>query len=66
MLNSFKRARLIAGLTQTEVAEKVGVSIVSVHKWENGETFPRVKRLQSVADALHTTVAELLEEERAV
>lgn len=66
MLNSFKRARLIAGLTQTEVAEKLGVSSVAVCQWETGKRMPRVKRLQTVADVLHTTVAELLEEERAV
>lgn len=66
MINNFKRARLIAGLTQTELAEKLGVSSVSVHKWEMGKCLPRVKRLQTVADVLHTTVAELLEEERAV
>ena len=66
MLNSFKRARLIAGLTQKELAEKLGVSAVSIHKWELGKSFPRVKRLHTVADALNTTVAELIEEERAV
>jgi len=66
LINKFKRARLISGQTQTEVAEKLGVSAVTVHKWENGESFPRVKRLKSVADVLHVSVADLLEEERAV
>ena len=66
MLNSFKRARLLAGLTPTEVAKALGVSNVAVCQWETGKRMPRVKRLQTVADVLHTTVAELLEEERAV
>lgn len=66
MLNVYKRARMIAGLTQTELAEKVGVSAVTVHNWENGESFPRVKRLKKIAEALNTTVAELIDEERAV
>ena len=65
-MNSFKRARLIEGLTQGEVAEKLGVSRVSVCKWENGKTLPTAKRLKDVAEALHTTVGELLKEERAV
>ena len=65
-MNQIKRARLIAGLTQTELAEKLGVSSVSVHKWEHGESFPNVKRLKQVADALNTTVGDLLPKERAV
>lgn len=65
-MNKFKKARLIAGITQNELAEELGVSAVTVHNWESGECFPRVKRLRSIASALHTTVEELLDEERAV
>ena len=65
-MNKFKKARLIAGLTQVELAEKVGVSPVAVHRWESGLGLPRVKRLNGIADALHTTVADLIDEERAV
>ena len=64
-MNRIKRARIIEGITQTELAVKLGVSAVSVCKWENGQTFPSIKRLKKVAEALHTTVADLLEEERA-
>ena len=66
MLNGFKKARIIAGLTQSEVARQLGVSAVSVHKWECGKGLPRVKRIGAVADVLHTTVENLLDEERAV
>jgi transcriptional regulator with XRE-family HTH domain len=65
-MNRFKRARLLAGVTQTEVAKQLGVSTAAVCQWETGKRMPRVKRLQTVADILHTTVADLLEEERAV
>ena len=65
-MNRIKRARLIEGLTQNELAVKLGVSTVAVCKWENGQTFPSAKRLKAVAETLHTTVADLLEEERAV
>lgn len=65
-MNNFKRARLIAGMTQVELAEKLGVSSVSVHKWESGKNLPRAKRMKDVAHALHTTAEYLLEEERAV
>ena len=64
-MNGFKRARLIEGLTQGEVAERLGVSRVSVCKWENGRTLPTAKRLKFVAEILHTTVEELINEGRA-
>ena len=63
-MNSFKRARLIQGLTQAELAEVLGVSTVTVGKWELGRGLPKAKRLQQVADALHTTVPDLLSEAR--
>ena len=61
-MNQFKRARLIAGLTQGELANKLGVSTVTVSKWEQGLSIPTVKRLKDVADALGTTVGKLLDE----
>lgn len=66
MINNFKRARLIAGLTQEELADSLGVSRTTVCKWESGHGLPRAKRIRQVADALKTTAAELLKEERAV
>lgn len=60
-MNPFKRARLIAGLNQKELAEYLHVSVVAVHKWESGECRPKAKRLKEVANALQTSVEELLE-----
>ena len=65
-MNRIKRARLIAGMNQAELAENLSVSRVTICKWENGKTFPAPKRLKRVAEVLHTTVSDLLEEERAV
>ena len=33
-------ARAILGLTQTQLAERIGVSYASVNRWENGQTQP--------------------------
>jgi transcriptional regulator with XRE-family HTH domain len=63
-MNNFRRFRLIQGLTQTEVADKLGVSTVTVSKWESGRCLPKVKRIKQVASVLHTTVPELLKEPR--
>ena len=65
-MNRIKKARLMEGFTQGELAKKLSVSTVTVCKWENGKTFPTPKRLKRVAEVLHTTVSDLLEEERAV
>lgn len=62
-MNRIKRARIVNGFTQKELADKLGVSAVQICKWENGKAFPAVKRLKQVADVLHTTVNDLLEEE---
>ena len=61
-MNNFKRARLIQGLTQAELADKLGVAPVSVSKWESGKGLPKAKRIQEVADILHTTVPALLDD----
>lgn len=63
-INSFKRARLIAGFTQEQLAEMLDVSCVAVSKWENGKTLPTPSRIKEVAQALHTTVAELLNDSK--
>lgn len=43
-----KIARVMANMSQKEVAEKLNVSAVSLHKWETGKaepTFRAVKKL---------------------
>ena len=66
MLNAIKKARLLAGYSQEQLAEKVGVSAGAVSQWETGRVHPNVKRLKLIAGVLETTVDNLLEEERAI
>ena len=61
-MNSFKKARLVAGITQAELAKRMGVSCVSVSQWETGKNLPSVGRLHRLAATLGTTVEKLLEE----
>lgn len=46
-----RAARERAGLTQTEVAKRVGVSLRTVGNWERGESVPRSKE-QAIRAAL--------------
>ena len=41
-----------AGMTQEELAQKTGMNIASIEKYETGELYPSKKALQNVATAL--------------
>lgn len=49
-----------AGMTQQELAEKLGVTNRTISKWETGETFPETAQLIPLANIFHVTVDELL------
>ena len=67
MVNNFKKARLIAGITQNELARRMNVTPGAVCHWETGRTMPDVAHLQKLAGELNTTVEKLLDDgERVV
>lgn len=49
---NIKSARRKAGITQTKLAEKAGISLMSVRRYENGERIPNIETIQEIADAL--------------
>ncbi len=48
------------GLTQKDLAELLHVTNKAVSKWERGKNFPDLALIQPLAEALDTTVSELL------
>ena len=44
-----------AGLTQIELAEKMGISIATLRRWEAGETAPTGTRIMELAERLGTS-----------
>ena len=58
-----RAARKKAGLTQQALADKVGISLVSVSNYEKGASYPLPYILYDMADALHVDPLELLLEE---
>ena len=48
------------GLTQEQVAEKLGVSTPAVNKWENDNSYPDITMLSPLARLLNTDVNTLL------
>ena len=55
-----KRLREKRGLTQAELAEKIGVSSKTVSKWETAKGLPDVSLLQPLAHALGISLIELM------
>jgi transcriptional regulator with XRE-family HTH domain len=53
-------ARRDAGITQTVLAERVGVTAQAVSKWEQGRSCPDIAILDEIADALGISLFELL------
>lgn len=59
----FRSARISAGLSVVEVAERLNVSDAAVYMWETGRQNPRVSKLSEIAKLYGVTVDELLREE---
>lgn len=53
------------GMTQLDLARKMGVTDKAVSKWERNLSFPDVTSLPKLAEELGTTVDELLEAKTA-
>lgn len=47
-----RKYRKVAGLTQEELAKKVGISTMSVRRYENGERIASKETIQAIAAAL--------------
>ena len=56
--------RLALGLTQQQLADKLGITDKAVSKWERGISYPDITLLRRLADALAVSVSELLGGER--
>ena len=60
-INGFEKYRLLANLSQREVADKLGVNQSSVSTWEQGICYPSAPRLQEVSKLYGCTIENLLE-----
>jgi len=59
-MTELKRRRLLAGKTQTELGNELGVKHNSIGNWERGKSIPRPNQLPALAMALGYTTDELL------
>ena len=63
---TIKNIREAKGMTQSDLAEILGVTAKAVSKWETGKGFPDISLLESLSAALDTSVIELLNGEQVV
>ena len=56
---SIKKARLAAGLTQKELADKCGIADSAVRKYESGRVVPKLPMIKKISDALNIFITDL-------
>lgn len=59
--NSLFNARKRSGLSQEDVAEKLGVSRQTISKWELDETLPDIRQSKYLSNLYHVTMDELID-----
>lgn len=59
-ISSITSARITSGLTQAQLAERVGVAPQQIGAWERGERKPKIDALMRIAHALGCDVSVLL------
>lgn len=58
--NSLFHARKSCGLSQEEVAEKLGVSRQTISKWESGETLPDIRQSKKMSLLYKVSLDDLI------
>ncbi len=59
--NNLFKAKKRSGLSQEEVAEKLGVSRQTVSKWENGETLPDFLQSKKLSSLYHMAIDDFFD-----
>ena len=57
---NLKQARHKIGISQKELAGRIGVAQGTIGNWETGTREPKLSQLEDIARALKTTLAELI------
>ena len=55
-----REARQRYGMSQAELARRIGISAVAMNQMELGETDPRASRITAIAETLHVSTDSLL------
>lgn len=58
--STIKRLREAKGITQTQLAEQIGVSCKAISKWETAKGLPDISLIEPLSHALGVSVMELM------
>lgn len=57
---TLKQWRSVKNMTQEQLSDLTGISMVTISKWENGRGSPTVKNLREVSTALGISMDDIL------
>ena len=57
---NIKTVRKSRGFTQEKLSNKLGVSIMTIRRWESGSRIPKFNTVEKIADALGITTDQLI------
>lgn len=60
-MTKIEQARRLAGYTQAEVAEMLGLNQMTISNWENGKTMPKVSKLYEMSKLFNVTMEDLMQ-----
>ena len=60
LFGNIKKARVTSGLSQKDLAKRLGVSDKTVSAYETGRAIPPTPTLAKIADIIHKPISELL------
>ena len=59
LASRIKDLRLVAGLTQEQLAEKIGVKKQNISRYESGRVEPNIRTAKKLADALGVSLEDM-------
>lgn len=60
MENNIKKLRIENDMSQSQLADKLGVTRAAVSQWENGTFYPRMGMIQKMAGVFHVKVSDVI------
>ena len=61
-----QQARILAGLTQEQVAEALAVTRQTVSNWENDRTYPDIKSIVDISELYQVSLNQLLKDNHPI
>lgn len=57
---NFRNARLMANLTQQQIADELGLDRTAIAHYEKGDSMPNARNLQKICELFSVTFDELM------